>query len=315
MYFMAWGTTAKKHGGGGGGKDWVEKHIHSFVNIAGTLLGVPKAVPALLSGELKDTAVLLNQFGVLLEQYFGRRLRHNLWTTWGSLFAMLPKGGNTLWPSPMIHFNDTVWSTQQTIDYILQSGGGHGPTLSSSQIYSKPKQWHDPTTTPLPKAPSLRIYCMYGTGIPTESAYYYKPNTDTDDNTTIPYIIDNTYTIPHKNITNGVKFTDGDGSVPLLSLGYMCQHWKTRSSHNPSKATVIVREFLHEEEFTYTDPTARGGPHSSEHVDILGNHQLMEDVLKIVTDFEPIQDQVVSDIDNTIDPPTCSTSDGQNCAI
>ena len=39
MYFLAWVTADVKDGGGGGGKDWVEKHIHSFVNIAGTLLG------------------------------------------------------------------------------------------------------------------------------------------------------------------------------------------------------------------------------------------------------------------------------------
>ena len=45
LYFFKWVTTDRKDGGGGGGHDWVEKNIAGFVNIAGPLLGVPKAVP------------------------------------------------------------------------------------------------------------------------------------------------------------------------------------------------------------------------------------------------------------------------------
>lgn len=31
----------------------------------------------------------------------------------------------------------------------------------------------DATTTPLPYAPSLKVVCLYGVGIPTERAYHY----------------------------------------------------------------------------------------------------------------------------------------------
>jgi phospholipid:diacylglycerol acyltransferase len=34
------------------GSEWVESHLEAVVNIAGTVLGVPKAITALLSGEL-----------------------------------------------------------------------------------------------------------------------------------------------------------------------------------------------------------------------------------------------------------------------
>ena len=34
-YFLQWVTTEVKFGGGGGGKDWVDKYIHAYVNIAG----------------------------------------------------------------------------------------------------------------------------------------------------------------------------------------------------------------------------------------------------------------------------------------
>ena len=67
-YFLQWVTADVKNGGGGGGKNWVDKHIQSFVNIAGTLLGVPKSIPALMSGELKDTAQMFPQLGELLKQ-------------------------------------------------------------------------------------------------------------------------------------------------------------------------------------------------------------------------------------------------------
>lgn len=38
---------------GRGGPDWVDKHVSDWVNIAGTLLGVPKAMAALVSGEMR----------------------------------------------------------------------------------------------------------------------------------------------------------------------------------------------------------------------------------------------------------------------
>lgn len=47
-------------GFGGGGSDWVERHIESFVNIAGTMLGVPKASAALLSGEVRANRIILS---------------------------------------------------------------------------------------------------------------------------------------------------------------------------------------------------------------------------------------------------------------
>lgn len=88
-YFLQWVVSDVKVGGGGGGKNWVEKYLHSFINIAGTLLGAPKTIPALISGELKDTAELFPQMGELLEQYFGRRWRRNLCKKGGFLLVSL----------------------------------------------------------------------------------------------------------------------------------------------------------------------------------------------------------------------------------
>jgi phospholipid:diacylglycerol acyltransferase len=49
LWFLKW-VEAK--GYGNGGSDWAEKHIEGWVNIAGCLLGVPKAMAAFMSGEV-----------------------------------------------------------------------------------------------------------------------------------------------------------------------------------------------------------------------------------------------------------------------
>ena len=71
FYFMKW-VEAEGPLYGNGGRGWVDKHIDSFINAAGTLLGAPKAVPALISGEMKDTIQLntLAMYG--LEKFFSR---------------------------------------------------------------------------------------------------------------------------------------------------------------------------------------------------------------------------------------------------
>lgn len=382
-YFFAWVTTSADKGGGGGGKDWLDKHIHSYVNIAGSHLGVPKAASALLSGEMSDT-VIMGPMGNMVEQFFGRRLRRDLWSTWGSLWSMLPKGGDALWspgadlcltmapddpfchpehPSPLLFMtsnqekpdeakrtcpaNETLYefvakpqlSTEDTINFLQSFHSQSNTNHSVQRLFSfhgdEPsslRTWHDPTRTPLPHAPNMHIYCLYGTGTDTERAYFYRatlgdPSSSssaaTSGNASVGagesgsstnhspgasptsladpvMILDSAVDNESQKIRRGVRYTDGDGSVPLLSLGYLCADaWRRESSGlNPSKIPVTTREYKNQREFVVDDPM-RGGPRSSEHVDVLGNLDMMEDFLRIVTgyDDERVQeDRIVSDI-------------------
>ncbi len=409
-YFLQWVVTDTKKGGGGGGKDWVEKHVHSFVNIAGTLLGVPKSIPALLSGELKDIAVLMPQVGDLLEQFFGRRARKNLWNSWGSLYGMLPKGGDALWgtgadlneetvsgSTPAVVWNNGTeelcasssssnlsenttptgqadvdngftdieldfhippsrqWSMTETIDYLTRTGGGYGSRIEAifsfdskkgwkerTSSAQKRKHWHDPVASPLPNAPSMKMYCLYGTGLPTERSYYYEllcdkvsskyqtcmdteiTSEECNDGTPSdksppenPFLID--VNAKNHHVANGVRFSDGDGSVPLLSLGYMCQKFaEPRSRHNPSGIKVYTRERKHEAEKSLTDP-GRGGPRSGEHVDILGNVGVIEDVVRIASGLDVEEnvdkDIIVSDLKNIVKKVDQHASGGLNHAV
>lgn len=50
------------------------------------------------------------------------------------------------------------------------------------------------------------------------------------------------YAIDTRVESKGIKLGDGDGTVPLVSLGYMCvDGWKW-DRYNPSNSPVVTRE-------------------------------------------------------------------------
>jgi phospholipid:diacylglycerol acyltransferase len=69
------------------------------------MLGIPKTIPSLLSGEMRDTAILgqLESVLGLGQNPLGGLVAGTLGTvattfrTWGSLWAMLPRGGVDIW--------------------------------------------------------------------------------------------------------------------------------------------------------------------------------------------------------------------------
>lgn len=189
------------------------------------------------------------------------------------------------------------------------------------------RYWSNPFHYTLPSG-RMKVYCGYGVGKETERAYYYTLN---QDDLVGPYKIENTTARPYffepasanlsltqqfinaslfpivinTSVTNetlqlqrGVRYTDGDGTVPLLSTGFMCVNaWKTKK-YNPSNCSVVTREYLH-------DPVSlvasvRGGPKTSDHVDILGNYQMTLDILQIVSGNDDSDSQDECQHDQTL---------------
>lgn len=76
----------------------------------------------------------------------------------------------------------------------------------------------------------------------------------------------------------------------------MCQKWAQpgKNPHNPSGVGVYTRERRHESRVSLSDP-GRAGPMAGEHVDILGNVGVIEDVVRIATGFE-VDEKVNEDI-------------------
>jgi phospholipid:diacylglycerol acyltransferase len=70
---------------------------------------------------------------------------------------------------------------------------------------------------------------------------------------------------------------EGDGTVNLLSSGYMCSKgWKI-NRYNPAKIPVVAYEMPHEPDRF----NPRGGPNTGDHVDILGRSSLNDLILRV----------------------------------
>lgn len=196
FYFFHWVAAAE---GGGGGDDWVDKHVDSWINISGCMLGALKGLPAVLSGEMKDTAQL-NAFAVYgLERFLSREERAELFRAMPGISSMLPIGGNTVWGNstwapddlpgqnvsygPFLNFryvNGTRHhqnlTVEESLSYLMnvtepwyedqvKGSYSHGVAHTTAEVEANemdPKKWINPLETRLPLAPSLKIYCFYG---------------------------------------------------------------------------------------------------------------------------------------------------------
>ena len=82
----------------------------------------------------------------------------------------------------------------------------------------------------------------------------------------------------------------------------MCQSGWRRAALNPSRSAVTLREYSHRgpeqdasSSYGVPQPLARS-PTSADHVDILGNHELLRDVLTIVSGGA-VEERLVSDVE------------------
>ncbi|KAI9330807.1 Lecithin:cholesterol acyltransferase-domain-containing protein [Pilaira anomala] len=380
-YFLKWVESEK---GGAGGKQWVNNYIESFVNIGGPLMGVPKAVTSLLSGETRDTMALGSFGAYVLEKFFSRRERTKLMRNWLGGASMLPKGGESVWgnenlapddeenekfssfgnlisfvPRPEgINENSTDtpsgpqdplirnYTVTESIDLLLKNSDPNfnrhlhdsysfGVTTNKNQLKANdedPTKWGNPLESRLPNAPDMKVYCFYGVGTLTERSYYYavadeELEEDCVDNTNVTgctheskrehlldvtgietpipekhhsLYIDANVNDPIQRIETGIRFSDGDGTVPLLSLGYMCAPsggWQKHADlYNPGRSPIIPREYQNEVSPSKLD--VRGGYKASDHIDILGNWEMTLDLLQIVSGHgSNVTERIVSPID------------------
>ena len=322
FYFMKWVEHPKY---GGGGPTWVDQNVDSWINISGCMLGTAKDIPAVLSGEMKDTAQL-NAFAVYgLEKFLSKEERAEIFRAMPGISSMLPKGGDAVWGNltwspedilanftygPFISFKPPQNSTltpknnltlAESIDWLLEhsedwysdmvqhaySDGVAHTTADVEANENQPRTWLNPLEARLPLAPNMKIYCFYGIGKPTERAYFYKEahhmrHALKDAKTNIT--IDTAYSrSPTPNgtaapVDHGVIFGEGDGTVNILSTGYMCSRgWRDIHRYNPAGVKITTYEMPHEPDRF----SPRGGPNTGDHVDILGRSSLNDLVLRV----------------------------------
>ena len=97
LHFMQWVLSSEASGGGGKTTAWLDTHISTWVNLAGSLLGAPKSLTAVLSGEARDTAELGTVQRWISDSFFSRLDMIHLFRSLGSLPALFPRGGSTIW--------------------------------------------------------------------------------------------------------------------------------------------------------------------------------------------------------------------------
>ena len=305
-YFFHW---VENEGHGNGGTSWVDDHVDSWINISGSMLGALKGMPAVLSGEMKDTAQL-NAFAVYgLEKFLSRHERAEIFRAMPGISSMLPIGGDAVWGNKTWAPDDQAGQNVSYGNFITfrNPNSSHAQNLTVEQAlpylynhsedwyknavvanYSfgvahsheeveenqhKPAKWLNPLETRLPLAPNLKIYCFYGVGKNTERAYFYRRDTDHTAKTEVT--IDTAYTAGHTD--RGVVMGEGDGTVNLLSSGYMCAKGWRMKRYNPTGAIVKTYEMPHEPDRF----SPRGGPNTGDHVDILGRSSLNDLILRV----------------------------------
>ncbi|KAF2972049.1 hypothetical protein GQX73_g1546 [Xylaria multiplex] len=325
FYFFHW--VASKLGGNGG-DDWVDKHVEAWINISGCMLGAVKDVTAVLSGEMRDTAQL-NAFAVYgLERFLSREERAEIFRAMPGISSMLPIGGESVWgnltwapddqPGQAHSFGSFLnfrtggnWTTPEknftvsnALEYLLDSTDdwyrdqilrsySHGIAHTAAEVEANELQahkWINPLETRLPLAANLKVFCFYGVGKPTERGYYYRPP-DLPHQTKLNITIDTGLTVDE--VDHGVVMGEGDGTVNLLSTGYMCSKGWRMKRYNPAGTKITVVEMPHEPDRF----NPRGGPNTADHVDILGRQALNELLLKVAAGRgNEIEDSIISNI-------------------
>jgi len=353
-----------------------------------------------------EATAALGPFADAIERYMlsWSKARDVYWS-FGGLASLLPIGGQAVWGSSSTGWTDTPadsievdLTTDQepgprSMEYLYRRFKSSYPDLPSATLYNydvqnpkgkitgDPRNFANPLASALPAAPKLKVFCIYGVGIPTERAYKYsaKPvrwmwaDTETrlivdpgnnpfrwsssmnvqdaiadmqaylgtkDENRPI-YLDAIDEELEFATLATGIKFltklakrtknpeawmridkafvsetdydpwgngvdgifkagvshTDGDGTVPLTSLGYMCSNgWRDFPELNPANVSVWVKELKNNPALALIDP--RGGPSTAKHVEIIGNRDFITDLLNIVagqTEYLE-QDHIVSNI-------------------
>ncbi|KPI83674.1 putative phospholipid:diacylglycerol acyltransferase [Leptomonas seymouri] len=257
---------------------FMDRHVAYYVNLGGTTMGLSKVVSALLFGDAKDTISIPAPARKMLDTFLSQDSRCRFTRSWSCLVAMLPLGCEELWPDLVVLPNGTSLSSRGTVELIREECTHSGHEDCAREAASLLERIDDLPV--LPQAPNTTVACLYGVGVPAETGYYLKDNDDPSSK--MRYVANNSMFTD--DIAYGVRFTDGDETVPLLSLAYMC---RAVNGWRRNVGRVVTREYNHNvKNASLLD--LRGGPSSGRHVDILGNFDMLEDILKIASGIDEV---------------------------
>lgn len=264
---------------------FVNTYVSDIINIGGPSLGTFKTLSATLFGDVRDTLDIPRVLRRVLDQVMDVNLRTNFSRTWSSLLAMLPHPclnyeGGLLRNSDGLHS-----STEEALQKLRLDCERGGHTLCQEKVALLLERGAKELPH-LPKALNTTMYCLYGVNKPTEIGYQIRVvervAQGSPSASPSPFDLSDKVVANNSSPNGGVIFAEGDGTIPLPSLAYMCRApngWKN------SFRRVVTLEFPHNVSHAAL-LDFRGGRSSGDHVDILGNHATLEVILRIVSGVE-----------------------------
>uniref|UniRef100_A0A061R4E4 Phospholipid:diacylglycerol acyltransferase n=1 Tax=Tetraselmis sp. GSL018 TaxID=582737 RepID=A0A061R4E4_9CHLO len=156
------------------------------------------------------------------------------------------------------------------------------------------ESYDDTLVTPLPRAPSLRYICLYGVGNPSERRYHYRQLTEAErpEEWGTDITMDASVEDDSECVSKGVCHGNGDVSVPLTSLGLMCQKWKKGGYLNPSNVQVTTVELPHVVDSSLFDINAASA--AADHLGIMNNNKMIHNLLLAVSGHADDIQEVIS---------------------
>lgn len=216
----------------------------------------------------------------------------------------------------------TDWWPEQLVAWA-QTAFGDGAPVFPRTTEGRHFRAPNPLDKPLPNAPNLRIYCGYGYGLASERAFHYRHfrAVETGDaaeadvaaikNTEIAqsqisagasWEVNRHAHNTTQELEKGVQYGDGDGTVPITSLGALCLGGWRHSSLNPHGVKVVTREYLSKQTSIMSGGDLRGGPEMAAHVEILGNKHFLQDLLRAAAGWHhELDDAIGSNIRTIVD--------------
>ncbi|CCW66701.1 unnamed protein product [Phytomonas sp. Hart1] len=259
-------------------KGFMDKYVAYYINVGGTVLGLPKAVSALLQGDVKDTLTMPRSARRVLDTFITQGARYNCTRTWSCLTAMLPHGCEDENPQLWTFSNGTILGMHEMAEMVIQECECTGHIDCAQQMRQYRKTLDELPV--LPQAPNTTVVCLYGVNKTTEVGYRIE---DTRDSNGI-WKTNMDYNDAHTS--QGVHLGNGDGTVPILSLGYMC---RAPNGWRQNVGRVVTVEYPDDAQNGVL--SLRGGTISGDHVDILGNYEFIETILKVVSGMDAVNQE------------------------
>lgn len=329
---------------------FMNRYVAYYVNVGGTTFGVPKAVSALLQGDVKDTLMIPAPARRVFDTFISQSLRYEFTRSWSSIYAMVPHGCEEA-ATDVLTFSDGSAVTMAGLyDLIINECLRTNHTHCAEEMSEMRAEADDLPV--LPQAPDTAVVCLYGVNKQVEVGYrledmgphssdnnscdseesegddddedkagHHHHDDDNEDEESHRYPHSNkkkknnrsrydddgngaegdascgwpagtgAESIVRTNLSHtdgdtvqGVRIGNGDGTVPLGSLGFMC---RAPNGWRQNVGRVVTVEFPHEA--AKASPlNLRGGTGSADHVDILGNFEFLETILKLASGIDDL---------------------------